>query len=224
MTNKEKYKKAFSTLQISDSLSWEVKRMAKLKKRQKMKTVAAFIAACLLISISGSAAYAKNIGGIQRTIQLWFHGDQTDAILDIKNDGTYSIQYSGEDGTVEEQSGGGVAIEGDGSERPLTEEELKEQLDSPEVDYKDDGTIWVYYHDQKIDITDKFDNDDICFVKVTEGKETFYITVSKEGSWGFSGDKYMQPEEIITEPEEPETNSMSLDGEEETYSMNFSSK
>lgn len=210
MTNKEKYKKAFSTLQISDSLSWEVKRMAKLKKRHKMKMAAALIAACLLISITGTAAYAKNVGGIQRTIQLWFHGDQTDATLNINTDGTYSIQSSGKDGTVEEQSGCGVAIEADGSERPLTEAELKEHLDAPEVDYKEDGTIWVYYHNQKIDITDKFDKDDICFIKVTEGKEIFYITISKEGSWGSSNDKYMQPEEIMTEPAQEESDSMSM--------------
>ena len=44
MTNKEKYKQAFSVLHTSDISEGEVKYMAKLKKQQKMKLAAAAIA------------------------------------------------------------------------------------------------------------------------------------------------------------------------------------
>ena len=31
-------------------------------------------------------SYAANVGGIQRTVQIWLHGDQTQATLDVSND------------------------------------------------------------------------------------------------------------------------------------------
>lgn len=87
MTNKEKYQKAFSVLQLPESSSWEVEKMARLQKKAKMKTAAAIITGCLLVGGAGTA-YAANVGGIQRTIQLWIHGDQTTATLEFSGDGT----------------------------------------------------------------------------------------------------------------------------------------
>ena len=40
------------------------------------------------------------------------------------------------------------------------------------VDYKEDGSIWVYYYDQKIDITDQF-KDGVCYVQVSN--ETYCL-------------------------------------------------
>ena len=92
MTNKEKYKQAFSVLHTSDISEGEVKYMAKLKKQQKMKLAAAAIAVCVIVGGTGTA-YAANVGGIQRTIQLWMHGDQTSATLDLNtDDGSYSLE------------------------------------------------------------------------------------------------------------------------------------
>ncbi|MDO4169719.1 MAG: hypothetical protein Q4D45_07430 [Lachnospiraceae bacterium] len=195
MTNKEKYKKAFSALQISDGLSWEVERMANLKKKNKMKAIAATIAGCILIGGTGTAAYAANVGGIQRTVQIWIHGDQTNATLKIDEDGSYTLTYPKKDGTTGEQAGGGIAIGSDGSERPLTEDEIKEELNSPDIEYKNDGTVWLYYQDQKIDITDKFDGD-ICYVKIDAGKKTLYVTVKRNNGFACSEDKYISPDEF----------------------------
>ena len=88
MTNGEKYKKAFSVLQTSKGSLQEVENMAKLQKRTKMKTAAAVLAGCIILGGTGTA-YAANVGGIQRTVQIWLHGDQTQATLDVSNDGTY---------------------------------------------------------------------------------------------------------------------------------------
>ena len=175
MTNKEKYKQVFSVLHASDISEGEVKYMAKLKKQQKMKLAAAAIAVCVIVGGTGTA-YAANVGGIQRTIQLWMHGDQTSATLDLNtDDGSYSLEYKDTDGNTVTQGGGGVAFDADGNERPLTEDEIMEELNAPDVEYFDDGSVWVYYKNQQIEITDKFDKDNVCYVKIENGDGTLNI-------------------------------------------------
>lgn len=192
MTNKEKYKQAFSVLKTSENFSLEVEKMAMRNKKRTMKTVAAAVAACLLLVGGSGTAYAANLGGIQRTIQLWIHGDQTDAAITFDSDGSYNMSYQDENGEIVEAGGGGVSINADGSERALTEEELMDHLNEPEVDYKEDGSVWVYYYNQKIDITDKFE-DDFCYVKVSNGDETLYMTIKYQNGWSTSPYKYISP-------------------------------
>lgn len=192
MTNKEKYKQAFSGLHPLEPISPEVEQMVKIQKKHKFQVAAAILTAFILVGGTGTV-YAANIGGIQRTIQLWIHGDQTDATLDVKEDGSYSLNYSDENGKEVEQGGGGVAFDADGTERPLTEEEIMEQLNMPEVEYEEDGSIWVYYENQKIEITDKFDNDKICYVKIKGKEKTLYLTVKYQNGYCISEDKYPNP-------------------------------
>ena len=192
MTNKEKYKQAFSGLHPLEPISPEVEQMVKIQKKHKFQVAAAILTAFILVGGTGTV-YAANIGGIQRTIQLWIHGDQTDATLDVKEDGSYSLNYSDENGKEVEQGGGGVAFDADGTERPLTEEEIMEQLNMPEVEYEEDGSIWVYYENQKIEITDKFDNDKVCYVKIKGNEKTLYLTVKYQNGYCISEDKYPNP-------------------------------
>ena len=125
MTNKEKYKQAFSVLQTSGNLTMEVEKMALLKRKQKRNmAVAAAIIGVVLVG-GTSTAYAANVGGIQRIVQIWAKGDQTDAMLEIKDDGSYQMTYEDENGNTVEIGGGGVAIGLFGTERPLTEEEVQ---------------------------------------------------------------------------------------------------
>ena len=58
---------------------------------------------------------------------------------------------------------------------------------------KDDGTVWVYYYDQKIDVTDLFE-DGVCYVKLVNGDETLYMTIEYENGYSVSSDKYPEPE------------------------------
>lgn len=192
MTNKEKYKQAFSGLHPLEPISPEVEQMVKIQKKHKFQAAAAILTAFILVGGTGTV-YAANIGGIQRTIQLWIHGDQTDATLDVKEDGSYSLNYSDENGKEVEQGGGGVAFDADGTERPLTEEEIMEQINMPEVEYEEDGSIWVYYENQKIKITDKFDNDKVCYVKIKGKEKTLYLTVKYQNGYCISEDKYPSP-------------------------------
>lgn len=197
MTNKEKYKQAFSVLQSSGEISLEIERMAMMNKKARMRTAAAAVAACVALAGGGGIAYAADVGGIQRTIQLWIDGDRTTATFEYDGEGTYHISYPSEDGEVEERGGGGVAFGEDGTERPLTEEEILEELNAPEVEYKEDGTVWVYYYDQKMEITDLFE-DGVCYVKLSHGEETLYMTIKYQGGYGTSPHKYVDPDSFNT--------------------------
>lgn len=193
MTNKEKYKQAFSVLQTSGDFSMEVEKMAMRQKHHKVKTIAAAVAACIVLVGGAGTAYTANLGGIQRTIQLWINGDQTNATLEINNDGnssTYTIKIPDENGNSTEITGGGVAMDGDGVERPLTEDEIMEQINQPDVEYEDDGSVWLYYKDRKLDITDRFE-DGICYVKLTDGKDVKYLTIKYNDGYAMSDSKYV---------------------------------
>lgn len=50
MTNKEKYKQAFSVLHTSDDFSLEVQKMAIERRNKKKGMIAAAIAACVLLA------------------------------------------------------------------------------------------------------------------------------------------------------------------------------
>ena len=192
MTNRERYQRTFSTLHASDDFLMEVTPMKRTGKVRKNRIVA-LCAAIALIAALATAAYAADVGGIQRTIQLWIHGDQTDAVMVVEEDGSYKVTYADEDGNVKEMGGGGVAMDGFGNERPLTEEEILEHLSDPEVDYKDDGTVWVYYQNQKLEITDKFDDDGICYVQLKNGGETLYLTIKYNDGYAMSPHGYESP-------------------------------
>ena len=154
------------------------------------------MAACLVFTLAVTA-YAADIGGIRRLIQIWLYGEQTTAVLDVQN-GQYTLTE--EDGSFI-RGGGGVAFEPDGSERPLTEAEILEHLDQPELYHKEDGTIWVYYHGQKIEITDRFDEDGYCYLELRNGTEILYATIERNGGMTTSPEKYVQPHQFGTTQE-----------------------
>ena len=184
MTNKERYKQAFSVLHTSDQFSVEVENMSRLNKKHNIKVAAAVLAGCILLAGGTGTAYAANVCGIQTT-----------ANMTVSDDGTYTIEYPDENGETREISGGGIAYEADGTERPLTGEELLEEANSPDVEYNDDGPVWLYYKNQKIEITDKF-KDDVCYVKVQDGDETLYVTVKYQNGLAYSNEKYVEEDEF----------------------------
>ena len=80
MTDREKFQKTFSKLHASPDLLTEVMEMAEVKKKKyHIPKVAVAAIVCVVVLGCGTAAYAMDVGGIQRTIQIWIHGDQTDA-------------------------------------------------------------------------------------------------------------------------------------------------
>lgn len=189
MTNKEKYQRTFSELHASADFIEEIETMKKTKKRTTPKFVTIAAVIVLIVALSG-VAYATDLGGIQRTVQVWFHGDPTDAVFEVQ-DGEYTLTFEDENGETHTQQGGGVAIDIFGRERPLTEEELMINVNSPEVVYNDDGSVWVYYLDQKIDITDKFDENGICYVQLKDGNASIYMTIDDNGGYSMNTNKYV---------------------------------
>ncbi len=190
MTNEARYKRAFSTLHASGNLM-EVKTMNDTRKRVIPRLVAVCAAAALVLAMAG-VAYAADVGGIQRTVQLWFYGDQTNAVLDIRGD-EYTLVYTDSTGEVHERGGGGIVIGPDGSERPMTEEEFLEQLDQPEVEYSEDGPVAVWWRGRKLDITDRFE-DSVCYVQLKDGGDTLYMTVKYNDSYATSPHSYPDPD------------------------------
>ena len=97
MTNKERYQKTFRVLHASDRIM-EVKEM----KHTRHLPAGRFVpAAALLVFILGlsTVAYAANLGGIRKAVQIWIHGDLTDAVMEVQ-DGSYTLTYKDEHGNT----------------------------------------------------------------------------------------------------------------------------
>lgn len=77
MTNKERYKQAFSVLHASDDMILEVTDMEKRKRAYTKKVLAAGAAAAILFG-SMTAAYAADVGNIQERLTMWFHGEEVE--------------------------------------------------------------------------------------------------------------------------------------------------
>ena len=177
MNNHDNYQKAFSKIRTSLDYAKTVKEMKQTTHFYFPKAVALGLGLLLVLGAS-SAVYAYDVGGIRKAIAFWFHGNQTSGIMEFDSEGSYTLNYTDENGEDVTRQGGGYALEDDGQERPLTAEELMEGLDSPELEYKEDGSIWIYYQDQKIDITNQFDANGICHISISsQNGQTLDITV-----------------------------------------------
>lgn len=198
MTNKERYQQAFSVLHASEhtkeALNMETGNVVKYESKKRFsKAVVIAVAAALLLALT-TIGYAADVGGIRRTVQIWLHGDQTDAVLDIQ-DGSYTLLYEDAEGQTHEQQGGGTAYDFFGRERPLTEEEIMEHINAPSVERLEDGSVWVYYRNQSVDVTEEIDENGICYVQLKEGSHTLYLTlkVYDDGSCGYATNKHSFP-------------------------------
>ena len=196
MTEKVRFQRAFAPLHASPDTMTEVMKMTERKtKRPALRRAVTIGLAAALVLALGSVAYASDLGGIQRTVQLWIKGDQTDAVMTI-DQGRYTLDYTDKDGTEHEMGGGGIAIEDDGTERALTEEEMLEHLNAPEVVYEDDGTVMLYYRGQSLDITDRFDEDGLCHVLLRDeqdGGKTLFVTIHYNDGYSYNSTKYEDP-------------------------------
>lgn len=196
MTDKEKIRRAFSSVRLPDDFDIDLESRGR-KRIAHFRNAAAAACIALALVVSGVTAYAADFGGIQRTVQIWLHGDQTTAVISIDEDNNIT-HYSVADDEGNEIHGGGVAIENDGSERALTESEVQQDLNYPQKETID-GRIYLFYKDRKIDITDMFDDEGLCYITLDNGDETFYVTVTKDAGLSTSTKRYIQKNEL---PEE----------------------
>lgn len=197
MNNKERYKQAFSALQTSGQLSMEVEKMTEIQKKHKRNMIAAAAVACSVIIGGSGTAYAADIGGIQQKVFIWLHGAQTEADIVENGEGGYTVRYERDGEEYGVSAFGGVSIDSDGTQTWLSADELVDAMnESADVDEDADGKVWVYYYDQKADVTDLFDDEGICRVKMAHEDKVIYLEIER-GEYG--GYPYSQTNDV---PEE----------------------
>lgn len=193
MTEKERYKRAFSSIHLPDDFAVDLQRKHR-EKRIRLKS--AITAACLTAALFGgtTAAYASNLNGIQRTIQIWLHGDQTSAVITF-NEEEGITRYTVTDENSTEIHGGGVEMENDGSEKAVSEAQMQEYLNEPDMETLN-GRTCLFYKDQVIDITDLFDEDGLCYVVLKEDNKELYVTAVKDKGLSAYTKRFIQKEEL----------------------------
>ncbi|MBR3553685.1 MAG: hypothetical protein IKN72_09915 [Clostridia bacterium] len=155
-----------------------------IRCKQKRFLALAAVAAVLLAAAVG--AYAADVGGVQKTIRVWFHGASHDVAISERTDGGYDFRYTGENGEPHELAASGVYVDENGEERPMTPEEI---LDGNELDVveKDGGGFILYYRDKTFDLTKLLDENGGCKVCFKENDQPFgktvYVDVYPDGSW-----------------------------------------
>lgn len=210
MNNRERYKRAFQAVHATNHQWLEATDMNRQHMRYSFsRTVAvAMLIAALLVG-SLTAAYAADLGGFRQMVTLWVHGQPTDAQVEVYTgeDGGVDVEYASEgdeegspapasyvvtwtdeNGEERQMMGGGVAMERDGTERPLTMDEYLESLDGTaveQVEITEDGRVMLYWYDIAEDITDRFE-DGVCRLTLTHGEVTMYFTVIDAGDGAYS--------------------------------------
>jgi len=128
-------------------------------------------------------------GGIQQKISMWLHGAQTEVNVTQNNEdgyGGYTFTYT-QEGETKELGVGGVSLDEDGNETWMSADELAEGLSkSADIDVDEDGRVWIYYYDQKIDVTDSFDENGVCSLTLTHDDETVSLEITKDEDGGYS--------------------------------------
>ena len=179
MTNRERYRNAAEHIRPSAEMNvlnyvegHEMKR-----SRRPLRTVAVVFAAAALVLMMTVGAYAADIGGVQHKVSTWLHGEATEVTVTYNEDEqSYTLTYP--DGT--ERTTGGLVYEGS-EPRPMTEEEILDTLNEPDMDWDDEGNVFVYIRDHKIDVTDQIRENGYAQVEVKDGLLTDYVTVVMHG-------------------------------------------
>ncbi len=195
MTEQERYKRAVSALHPDPAfrvvLQKQGKTPARVRASLRFHAGLAAILWILALSLAGAGVYAADIGGIQRKIQILQHGELTDAVLSVSDtDGTYQVTTPS--GKVLE-SGGGVSIGADGTERPLSREELLSDLADQVTNEVENGHYYLCWRSQLLDLTGAFDESGVCYVTVTDGTDTLYVTALISGALATSPYRYLIP-------------------------------
>ena len=195
MTEQERYKRAVSALHPDPAfrvvLQKQGRTPARVRASLRFHAGLAAILWILALSLAGAGVYAADIGGIQRKIQILQHGELTNAVLTVsETDGTY--QVTDPSGKVL-QSGGGVSIGADGTERPLSREELLSDLADQVTNEVENGHYYLCWRSQLLDLTGAFDESGVCYVTVTDGTDTLYVTALISGALATSPYRYLIP-------------------------------
>lgn len=184
MTNKDRYKQVCSALHPSKTITLEEIPM-KHTTHKVMRPIAAVVATVVLLCGCVTMAYAADVGGIRTTIQSWFRGEAADMDVVEKAPGEYEFQIH-QNGQTHTMGGGGVAIDMFGNEQPLSPEDVAQTL-SEEISQKEDGSIWLYYKNYAIDITEYMTPNGCKLLLNDNGEKLYYnVTAVENRSCGYS--------------------------------------
>lgn len=185
MTNKDRYKQAFSVLHPSKPIELEERPMKKNHTHLILRPVAAVLTTVIVLFGCASVAYAADVGGIRTTVQSWFRGKEAAVEVIEKNPGEYEFQIQ-QDGQTHIMGGGGVEFDQFGNEKPLSPEDVAQTL-SEEISQKEDGSIWLYYKNYAIDITEYMTPNGCKLLLNDNGEKLYYnITAVENRSCGYS--------------------------------------
>ncbi|MBR6224193.1 MAG: hypothetical protein IKR02_00545 [Firmicutes bacterium] len=188
MSNREKYRHAMNTVIPSKEITAEV--ILELREEKKMKTgthrmrrtlVGLVAAVVLVIGVTGGA-YATDALGFRQAVNTWLYGEPVQVEVEEISPGNYEVHYP--NGMT--RGMGGISYDANGNPQPATAEDINSQLDYPEVEMTEDGTINLFYRDQVIDITEDVADDNVAQVKFKEGVLPLYVTINWEGDAGYS--------------------------------------
>lgn len=188
MTNKDRYKQAFSALLSSQQFQLKEEEMAQIHNKHKKNIAVAAAIACAVVIGGSGTVYAADIGGIQEKLSIWLYGKQTEVnVTENDNGDGYVFVYDQGNGKEGLSVYSGVSINTDGSRTQLAANELATRIsESASVQKDEDGKIWVYFVDQKLDITDMFDKNGICHTTMTHEGKTVHLTITENKYGGYS--------------------------------------
>lgn len=170
--NQERYRQAFSQLQIPEPVSVECLKGKENLVMNKLKSFAISMSAAAVCLLGVTTAYAADLGGVRTTITGWFNQEQT--AVDAQPDGDGGYVFTGPDGKV---IGGGRGIEYDafGNEIPLDAEDVY-NASFAELLSEENGHYFLISKDRKVDVTELLAQHNPLRVKMTvDGKIRYFI-------------------------------------------------
>lgn len=176
MTNKERYQKTFSHLQMSAPLTMEDIEQAKTKKKwNRLQPVLAGALSVLLVS--GMGAYAVDLGGIRTALNGWFEGRQVDIYALSTSQGGYEF-YDSQTGEFL-YGGGGIEYGPFGRETALDASEVARNMESG-LYKEEDGSIIYADRGNRYDLSPLLRNSDTCSFVIHDNEKTLYFDVKIE--------------------------------------------
>lgn len=193
--NEERYVRSFSALHLSDDFSERLdKRLSEEKRGSEMENVISFrnfnrvaaaVAICAVtLSVSG-VCYAADLGGIRTRIGLWINGVKNE--VEIDQDG---MGFTWTDETGEDHGFGGISLDEDGNEIPMSAEELAGYMNNECTLRPQEGRVELYYKNLSVDVTDMISGDGTLNVHIDDplNPNTYFSfsDITPEGSYGCS--------------------------------------
>ena len=186
MNNKERYQKAFDTINPSENITPEsIIRMKEEKKMTKgrtgfKKTLVSLVAAVVLVIGVTGGAYATDLGGFRTNVDTWLYGEPVQVDIEEVGEGDFIVHYPN---GVDRQTGGN-SFDKDGNPVPFTADDVIDSLDYPEI-ATIDGKVIMFYRNEQVDITEDV-QDGHAEVTFSPGAMKLHVTVEWTDEYTYS--------------------------------------